>query len=224
MATYSKSISTRQRIIDTARALFWEKGYDNARYEDLAQIAGINPGLIHYYFKTKAGLAQSVYSEVANATFCVIDTLVDGKNDILLYDFVDTMAVWQWLANNDNFCRFSYEIAQNRIPFFKTDELDIYIYQRLSDQYDLGLSEHEILMYNRLSYAVEAELLMSYVEDEVKLPSLEYAKYEIAYSFHFRGISQQEVQDAIERAEQIINQYNFVCGDNFTFSCEKRLS
>lgn len=224
MAQYSRSASTKKKILDTARTLFWEKGYENTRYEDLAQIAGINPGLVHYHFKTKAGLAQAIYREVANATFHIIDTLVDSRTDILLYDFVDTLAVWQWYASSPNFRRFSYEIAKLGVPFHKTDDLDMYIYQRLCDKYNLGFSKREVLMYNRLSYAVEGELLLSYIEDETKLSPIEYAKYEIAYSFHFREISQQEVQDTIARAEALVNQYHFICKDGFSFSCEKRIT
>jgi AcrR family transcriptional regulator len=47
---------TRQEILDAARELFAEHGYDRTTIRGVARTAGVDPALIHHYFGTKADL------------------------------------------------------------------------------------------------------------------------------------------------------------------------
>jgi AcrR family transcriptional regulator len=47
---------SRERILDAARARFASRGYDRTRIRDVAADAGVDPALVHYFFKTKDGL------------------------------------------------------------------------------------------------------------------------------------------------------------------------
>jgi AcrR family transcriptional regulator len=40
----------REQILDAAKALFAERGYDEVRIEDIASSAGVTRGLVHHYF------------------------------------------------------------------------------------------------------------------------------------------------------------------------------
>lgn len=52
-----------QRIYDTARKIFREKGFDGARMQEIADEAKINKALLHYYFKSKEKLFQEILRE-----------------------------------------------------------------------------------------------------------------------------------------------------------------
>lgn len=52
--------ATRQRIVEAARKLFRAKGLDGVNMRELAEKAGVNKGLLHYYFKTKEALFREV--------------------------------------------------------------------------------------------------------------------------------------------------------------------
>lgn len=52
--------ATRQRLFDTARALFAEKGFDAARVDDVAARAGVNKRMIYAYFGSKEALYHAV--------------------------------------------------------------------------------------------------------------------------------------------------------------------
>lgn len=52
--------ASRQRILDTARGVFAEKGFDGARVDEIALRAGVNKALIYYYFKSKDELLQEI--------------------------------------------------------------------------------------------------------------------------------------------------------------------
>jgi len=64
-----KSEITRAKLIETARALFLEKGFDGLKMQELADKAGMNKGLLHYYFKTKDVLFQAIFKEAMQNLF-----------------------------------------------------------------------------------------------------------------------------------------------------------
>lgn len=47
-------------IMDTARVLMMERGYNGFSFRDVAAVVGIKSASIHYHFATKADLAQAV--------------------------------------------------------------------------------------------------------------------------------------------------------------------
>ena len=64
-----KSEITRAKLIETARELFLEKGFDGLKMQELADRAGMNKGLLHYYFKTKEALFQAIFKEAVQDLF-----------------------------------------------------------------------------------------------------------------------------------------------------------
>jgi TetR/AcrR family transcriptional regulator len=52
---------TRERILDAAHAVFLRKGTANSRTQEIADEAGVNKALVHYYYGTKAALADAVF-------------------------------------------------------------------------------------------------------------------------------------------------------------------
>ena len=57
----AKDTNTEQKILDAAEAVFHVKGFDGARMQEIAEQAGINKGLLHYYFKTKDALFEAIF-------------------------------------------------------------------------------------------------------------------------------------------------------------------
>jgi AcrR family transcriptional regulator len=55
--------ATRRRILDAARELFPQKGFDSASTRDLAQAAGIAAGTLFNYFPTKEAIAMTLVAE-----------------------------------------------------------------------------------------------------------------------------------------------------------------
>jgi TetR/AcrR family transcriptional regulator len=54
---------TEAKIIAAARDIFIEKGLDGARMQEIADRAGINKALLHYYFRSKDKLFDAVFEE-----------------------------------------------------------------------------------------------------------------------------------------------------------------
>ena len=60
---------TEDRIFESATEIFIEKGMDGARMQDIANHAGINKALLHYYYRTKDHLFEAVFEKMASVLF-----------------------------------------------------------------------------------------------------------------------------------------------------------
>ena len=63
---------TEEKIFDAALAVFEEKGFDAARMQEIADRAGINKALLHYYFRTKDHLFEAVFDKRMELMFTKI--------------------------------------------------------------------------------------------------------------------------------------------------------
>ncbi|MCB0293033.1 MAG: helix-turn-helix transcriptional regulator, partial [Calditrichaeota bacterium] len=55
------SSETERKIVEAASTVFLEKGKTGARMQAIADRAGINKALLHYYFRSKDRLYQEVF-------------------------------------------------------------------------------------------------------------------------------------------------------------------
>ena len=59
---------TESKILDAAKDVFQQKGMTGARMQEIADKAGINKALLHYYYRTKEKLFEKVFN-IAFAIF-----------------------------------------------------------------------------------------------------------------------------------------------------------
>jgi len=60
---------TEEKIFEAATVEFIEEGMTGARMQNIANRAGINKALLHYYFRTKDHLFEAVFSKMARKMF-----------------------------------------------------------------------------------------------------------------------------------------------------------
>jgi AcrR family transcriptional regulator len=60
---------TEERIFEAAEIVFEEEGLAGARMQTIADRAGINKALLHYYFRTKDHLFEAVFTKLAKKMF-----------------------------------------------------------------------------------------------------------------------------------------------------------
>jgi TetR/AcrR family transcriptional regulator len=58
-----KELNTEQQILEGAKKVFIIKGFDGARMQEIADEAGINKALLHYYYRSKDKLFEAVFRE-----------------------------------------------------------------------------------------------------------------------------------------------------------------
>jgi AcrR family transcriptional regulator len=65
----AKKDTTEEKILEAAKTVFVSKGMDGARMQEIADEAGINKALLHYYFRSKERLFEAIFSEIIKFAF-----------------------------------------------------------------------------------------------------------------------------------------------------------
>lgn len=56
-----KNENTEEKIIEAANSVFEKKGYDGTKMQEIADKAGINKAMLHYYFRSKDKLFEMIF-------------------------------------------------------------------------------------------------------------------------------------------------------------------
>ena len=98
--------ATEQKIIAAAAQLFLNKGMDGARMQEIADLAGINKALLHYYFRSKEQLYRYVAKQEIRKSFKEIFSMLplELEGSEWLRDFIHNYL--QMIANNPQLTRF----------------------------------------------------------------------------------------------------------------------
>ncbi len=126
-----KDTSTEQRIIEAARRVFMQKGMAGARMQEIADEAGINKALLHYYFRSKEKLFEHIFGEVIARISMGLKSIFEKEMGVLerltsIVDiYVDTLMENRYLPlfvlneMNQNPERFSSLLQENIIEHMK---------------------------------------------------------------------------------------------------------
>lgn len=70
---YSAEVSTRERLIESARALLWERGYVGTSPKTIQQRADAGQGSMYHHFAGKEDLAYAAIRRTADETRAAVD-------------------------------------------------------------------------------------------------------------------------------------------------------
>lgn len=73
-----KKKETEQQIFEAAQRVFQRSGYAGARMQEIADEAGINKSMLHYYYRSKDKLFQQVFQEGVKQFFPVIFNVLNS--------------------------------------------------------------------------------------------------------------------------------------------------
>ncbi|MFW6371063.1 MAG: TetR/AcrR family transcriptional regulator [Bacteroidota bacterium] len=78
----AKKDNTEEKILVAAQSVFIRKGMDGSRMQEIADEAGINKALLHYYFRSKQKLFEAIFSKVFKQIFPDIKSLLFSEKPI----------------------------------------------------------------------------------------------------------------------------------------------
>ncbi len=68
---------TRQAVLDTARRLFAERGYDATSLQEIADAMGVRKANVYYYFKTKSALLLELLGSLTGPLSGLLDRVAE---------------------------------------------------------------------------------------------------------------------------------------------------
>ncbi|MEO6188467.1 MAG: TetR/AcrR family transcriptional regulator [Ginsengibacter sp.] len=91
MDKLKKEKSTGEKILAAAKKVFVTKGMAGGRMQDIADEAGINKALLHYYFRSKEKLFEVIFIEAAQKFFPKISFIFES--DMSLFEKIEHICV-----------------------------------------------------------------------------------------------------------------------------------
>lgn len=82
MTKKKKDSSAEEKIKAAAKKVFLQKGMAGARMQDIADEAGINKALLHYYFSNKEKLFEMIFMEAASRLFPKINAIFESDQPL----------------------------------------------------------------------------------------------------------------------------------------------
>ncbi len=101
----SETPHTEILIKETAKRIFFQKGLLNATTQQIADEAGVNRALIHYYFRSRDQLFRTVLEEAVNETRNKVDSIFNSEESFkvkiskYLDVFIDRNAEFPYIQN-----------------------------------------------------------------------------------------------------------------------------
>jgi len=96
---------TEQLIKDTAKDIFFKKGLLSATTQEIADEAGVNRALIHYYFRSREQLIETILDDAINETrgkiYAIFESNEPFKEKISKYldIFIDRDVEYPYIQN-----------------------------------------------------------------------------------------------------------------------------
>ena len=104
-------LTTEQKILEAAKKVFLLRGLDGARTQDIANEAGINKAMLHYYFGDKERLFEQVFDGIAEKIVPDLTAIVE--QDVPIVVIIDRIIF-----------RYIDFVAENpQVPLFMISEL-----------------------------------------------------------------------------------------------------
>lgn len=120
MRHYKEGDDTKKKIIHAAKREFAQKGFNGARMNSIASLAGVNQALLHYHFESKENLYIQIFHYfVGDSSTKIVKELneeIDSWNtsiDIKLCAFIYFLITVQLFNHDADMSRiFAREIAE----------------------------------------------------------------------------------------------------------------
>jgi AcrR family transcriptional regulator len=127
-------IENEKKILDAACKVFIAKGFDGTRMQEIADEAGINKSLLHYYYRSKDKLFEVVFIDAFKGLFPIIEKVFTKEGTLF--------------ERIEQFVKAYITIIQNNpyIPIFVLHELN-------------NNAEKLPLLFNAITKAKENNLL-----------------------------------------------------------------
>ncbi|MCL5128291.1 TetR/AcrR family transcriptional regulator [Algibacter sp. L4_22] len=76
----TKDENTEEQILDAAKSIFQSKGMDGARMQEIADKAGINKAMLHYYYRSKQMLFEAVFKNAFSLLAPQLNTILNDDS------------------------------------------------------------------------------------------------------------------------------------------------
>ncbi len=154
-------MDTETRILQAAEKEFLEKGFAGARTASIAEAAGVNHAMLHYYFRTKEKLFERIiFGKISTMGKIVSEAIGDGNLPLEERIRQGVERHFDFIAANPNLPKFFFNEVLSRPEYVEMAK------QNMSNVLDglIGGLQQEIDSYAAAGKCVQTDALTVFID------------------------------------------------------------
>lgn len=205
--------NNRNKIIEIATKIFYEKGYDKTSFSAIAKYCDITKGLITYHFGTKSNLAKEVVLNynihIKNNVEAKIYNNFTGYNQY--YSTVAELLIIFELYNNDKKALDFYLEYLNsgfESQFFN-GYMNFYTVLDRHDHLEENRNPNKFKILSTASMFSGLSLFYSFYTGKLECSYEEYTNHSLQVQLKILNIKDKNIDLIIEEGKKIVNQLDY---------------
>ncbi len=201
MEKMSKGMRTKMRILESAKKVFYENGYDDAIVQQIADESETTLGSLTYHFATKATIVDAIMSEYLSAIKERIQsTYKKDKLNHFKEHFFLTIIYYNNLLNDEKTKRFYYETHLNSALFdFLFRDIGS-IYQGFIRDFNLRITPSEFEAILIADLGARRASAMAFYNGQIQMSVNEFAAFLISNTGRMFSIQEDIIYESYKEA------------------------
>ncbi len=200
---YSKSIDTRNRILQAARELFYEQGYENTKIRDICKKAEMrNQASFYQYFDDKLSIVNGITEEFISSLMDFDRKYITERNPLVRFMIVQQINLSKIIIDEKNSRYFSEFEKYTKFDFYDKNNDQGYkqLFYVITKNIHPGIEQENIdFLVN--SYATTLGKTIININAGIFKMSRETAVKKMIYFYpQLAGYSDEELDDAYKKA------------------------
>lgn len=202
---------SQDKIVEASAKLFYENGYNNTSFRNIAEACDITKGLITYHFESKAKLAKKVIFDYNIGIKNMIEEkiiILQTNYDALTNMIIEALALNEMYYTDTRARRFFLEYLDSG---FANQYIDAFagFYKMINRQYQFDRSATEFKMLSTSQMFTALSLLYSYFTGGLDCSYDEYVAYSLKLQLRILGLSEKKSDDIFTQATHLKHRINY---------------
>lgn len=209
MSLSKKGILTEIDILNSAKTLFYQRGYAKSSMRDIGKYANVKLGTLTYYFKKKEDLARRIYSDNVIRIYSFVKENRPLKMPSLELNFMMTCFYQYSYSIDQKTNDFHLEIISHKDIYEKIyNQLFYQLYATLYREVAKGMTKHELDISIISDLAVKRELSYRFLEKPFPKDFKEHFKDSETMMGRIFKIPEDVIQEYINESLEFFNTHD----------------
>lgn len=200
---------SRDRLIEAAKKLFYEQGYDDTTLAQISRESGVNNGLITYYFGSKSNLASMINTayllEMRNEIARQLYEVKKGYN-LELGVAIEQRILLASKFENERLMRFNLEYGKDRNYYADKNPKRDHYYQLQQRLINPNISDLDLKLYEVCGISITMSLTRAYAHHYFESDTTYIKDYAIRELFHLMHLPEYQIEALVEESALLENE------------------
>lgn len=206
---YQKGIETRNRIIQSAKILFYENGYNKTTVKMIKNHSQVSLSAIPYYFKKKDEIVKVIYNSFLRDIYSFLDEIITKDIDSYLKHFYASKIYYYLIFKDENNDRFYYEVSVVESNYELLDPIMGKINKNYAADFNIEKTEEQFKLIRMCDSGSRREILQNYYNRSIDITVDELIDFITSISGILIGIDQKISEKYGKLSTQFVKETNY---------------